>query len=170
MQIEKFPLTSLNYRLLLSWFRNCHRLLFLMICSTIWSSSCIFFLLSREKTPGVLICWTMNHHPLRRFPVPRFRFLLEILSTLICCLFGFHQAEISMVNRLIQGRHNMTRVRVEPETLRSCVWHNVKTAPWTILPRSFLLQMLRDATFFHLLALHWLSTVKCLRRINKNEN
>ena len=55
---------------------------------------------------------------LERFPIPRFWFWLKSYR-LFCCLFGFHQTEISFVNRLIQGRHNVTRSRVEPETLRS---------------------------------------------------
>ena len=51
-------------------------------------------------------------------PVPRFRLLLEILSTLICCLIVFHQAEISIVWRRIQGGYNVTRARVEVKTSR----------------------------------------------------
>ena len=59
----------------------------------------------------------MNPHPLRRLSVPKFWWLLEILSILICCLLDFHQAEISIVKRLIQWRYNITRVRVEPKVL-----------------------------------------------------
>ena len=62
----------------------------------------------------------MSPHPLRRFPVSRLWMLLEVLSTLICCLFEFYQAKVSIVRRLVQGRYNMTRVRVEPETLQFC--------------------------------------------------
>ena len=56
--------------------------------------SCIFIHLSLEEDLG-FFRWTVCLHPLMRVPVPRFRLFLEILSTLICCLFGFHQAGIS---------------------------------------------------------------------------
>ena len=86
----------------------------------------------REEAPGVLICWTVSPHPLRRFPFPRFRLLLEILSTSIYCLFGFHQAEISIVNRLVQGRCNVTRARYV------AIPAAMKTAPLTTRPRSYI--------------------------------
>ena len=80
----------------------------------------IFFLVSpEEEAPVVLICYTTSPHPLRRFPVPRFRMLLEIFFTFICCLLEFHQAEISIAKDFNEGRYNVTRVRVEPESLRS---------------------------------------------------
>ena len=39
---------------------------------------------------------------------------LRILVHGICCLFEATKAEILIVKRLIQGRNNVTRVRVEP--------------------------------------------------------
>ena len=72
------------------------------IC-TVYFVSSIFILLSLEETPGGLVSCTMSSHPLRRIPVPpRFWFFPEILSTLICCLFVFHQAEIASCQRPLQ--------------------------------------------------------------------
>ena len=92
-----------------------------------WLVTCIIIFLSREEAPRVLIilCWTINLHQLRKFLVPRFRLLLEILSTLIYCLilFVFHQAHTNIVKRFIQGRCNVTRARAEAETSPS--W-----SPW----------------------------------------
>ena len=79
--------------------------------------SCIFILLSREEAPEVLICSRMSSHPFRMFTVPRFRVLFEILSILLCCLFVFHKAVISIFKHRIQRRFYVTRTRVEAETL-----------------------------------------------------
>ena len=50
------------------------------------------------------------------FQVFRLNFASDFFNLL---LVRFHQAEIMVVKRLIQGRNNETWVRVEPSTLRS---------------------------------------------------
>ena len=71
-----------------------------LILFLVWHLSCIFIVYSREEAPAVFIlCWTIRPHPLTRFPVPRFQLLLEILSTLICCLLMFHQTSLSILSK-----------------------------------------------------------------------
>ena len=53
-------------------------------------------------------------HPLGRFPVPRFWLLLKILFALICCLFGFHQAEISILSKDATTRRERVGLNQRP--------------------------------------------------------
>ena len=77
----------------------------------------IFILLSRESDRGAMH-WT-NPDSLRSWPcfqVFRLNFASDFFNLL---LVRFHQAEIIVVKRLIQGRNNKAWARVEPLTLRS---------------------------------------------------
>ena len=77
-----------------------------------------------------LTCWTIrtlfitgllrdwrNPHLLRSFGDPMFLWISSSSCPLNLLLVRSHQAEIIIVKRLIQGRNNVARVRVEPRSL-----------------------------------------------------
>ena len=77
----------------------------------------IFILLPRESDRGAM--HRTNPDSLRSCPcfqVFRLNFAADFFNLLLA---RFHQAEVIVVKRLIQGRNNEAWVRVEPSTLRS---------------------------------------------------
>ena len=77
----------------------------------------IFSLLSRESDDGAIL-W-MNPHSLRSWPFSKFSGWPMTSSHINLLLVQSHQAEVIIIKRLIQGRNNVTRVRVEPMIMRS---------------------------------------------------
>ena len=78
---------------------------------------CIFILLSRES--DVELCFGRVRTRLGVGHFPSFPVDVLTCSHVNLLLVRSHQAEIIIVKRLIQGRNNVTRVRVELMILRS---------------------------------------------------
>ena len=78
---------------------------------------CIFILLSRESDGALCFGRIRTRLGVDHFP----SFPVDVLSSshVNLLLVQSHQAEIIIVKRLIQGRNNVTRVRVELMILRS---------------------------------------------------
>ena len=78
---------------------------------------CIFILLSRESDGALYFGRIRTRLGVDHFP----SFPVDVLTSshVNLLLVRSHQAEIIIVKRLIQGRNNVTRVRVELMTLRS---------------------------------------------------
>ena len=87
---------------------------FLMMMMIDW---CIFILLSRESDGALCFGRSRTRLGVDHFP----SFPVDVLTSSLVnlLLVRSHQAEIIIVKRLIQGRNNVTRVRVELMTLRS---------------------------------------------------
>ena len=78
---------------------------------------CIFILLSRESDGALYFGRIRTRLGVDHFP----SFPVDVLTSshVNLLLVRSHQAEIIIVERLIQGRNNVTRVRVELMILRS---------------------------------------------------
>ena len=78
---------------------------------------CIFILLSRESDGALYFGRIRTRLGVDHFP----SFPVDVLTSshVNLLLVRSHQAEIIIVKRLIQGRNNVTRVRVELMILRS---------------------------------------------------
>ena len=87
---------------------------FLMMMMIDW---CIFILLSRESDGALCFGRIRTRLGVDHFPSFPVGVLTSSLVNLM--LVRSHQAEIIIVKRLIQGRNNVTMVRVELMTLRS---------------------------------------------------
>ena len=70
---------------------------------------------AHEEATVALLFWT-NPHSLRSWPFSKFSGWRMNSSHVNLLLVRSHQAEIIIVKRLIQGRNNVTRVRVEPQS------------------------------------------------------
>ena len=73
---------------------------------------CIFILHPRGSDGGAIL--RTNPHPLRSWPFSKFSNWRLTSSHVNLLLVRSHQAAITVVNRLIQERNSVTKVRVEP--------------------------------------------------------